>query len=118
MFLTAFVRKLSHCSVPGPIFLAACQSEDGVILLKPIMDGVGKEDAHSLSLTETGVEHLEAAGPLQGVAIRRCQSRCCKVGGVGAVSLPPVRRCQLGTRKNEKEGTSLGFRLSCCITLS
>lgn len=74
--------------MPGPIFLAACQSEDGVIFLKPIMDGVEKEEAHSLSLTETGVEHLEAAGPLQGVAIRRCQSRCCKVGGWGCFTSP------------------------------
>lgn len=38
------------------------------------MDGVGRENADSLLLTGTGVEHLEAAGPPQGGAIRGCHA--------------------------------------------
>ena len=71
------------------------------------MDGVGRENADSLLLTGTGVEHLEAAGPPQGGAVRGCQCRFYG-GDVEAVSLPTLRKCRVGIRKKEKEAYQLG----------
>lgn len=65
------------------------------------MDGVGRENADSLLLTVTGVEHLEAAGPQQGGAIRGCPCRFCRAGSE-AVSRPLSKEV-LCSHQEEKE---------------
>lgn len=68
------------CSQTESVFLPCpaqsswqlAKSEDGVVFLKPLMDGVGRDNAESLLLTVAGIEHLEAAGLLQGGAMKGC----------------------------------------------